>query len=101
MTGPRANLLDLVPAKAEELLRAFASSRGVAPYRGSQATRHLWAAPKPTFDAMTDLPKEFRALLDAHFEIPRLRCTADQTSADGTRKFLFMLADGQSIETVA
>ncbi|MFI5311052.1 MAG: 23S rRNA (adenine(2503)-C(2))-methyltransferase RlmN, partial [Gemmatimonadales bacterium] len=46
-------------------------------------------------------PKEFRALLDAHFEIPRLRCTADQTSADGTRKFLFMLADGQSIETVA
>ena len=102
MSSPtRVNLLDLVPGAAEEALRAFALRHGEPPYRGSQAARHLWAPPTPSFDTMTDLPKPFRALLDAHFEIPRLACSADQRSNDGTRKFLFTLADGQSIETVA
>ena len=35
------------------------------------------------------------------FTLPRLVIDADQMSADGTRKFLFRLADGQGIETVA
>jgi 23S rRNA (adenine2503-C2)-methyltransferase len=97
----RINLLDLAPAPAEATLRAFATAQGVPPYRGSQAARHLWAAPKPSFDAMTDLPKEFRVLLDTQFAIPRLALSADQRSSDGTRKFLFTLHDGQAIETVS
>jgi 23S rRNA (adenine2503-C2)-methyltransferase len=97
----RVNLLDLAPAEAEATLRAFAASQGTPPYRGSQAARHLWSAPQPSFDAMTDLPKGFRALLAEHFAIPRLALAADQRSSDGTRKFLFVLHDGQAIETVA
>jgi 23S rRNA (adenine2503-C2)-methyltransferase len=50
---------------------------------------------------MIDLPLEFRAKLAAHFELSRLERTAEQTSSDGTRKFLFRLQDGQTIETVA
>ena len=50
---------------------------------------------------MSDLPKAFRTLLAERFVIPRLTLTTDQLSADGTRKFLFTLADGQAIETVA
>jgi 23S rRNA (adenine2503-C2)-methyltransferase len=50
---------------------------------------------------MTDLPREFRALLDAHFQIPRLALSSEQRSSDGTRKFLFALHDGQAIETVS
>jgi 23S rRNA (adenine2503-C2)-methyltransferase len=98
----RTNLLDLTPAESESALRAFAESHGMAAYRGSQAARHLWgAAPAATFEAMTDLPKDFRALLAGHFEIPRLALAAEQTSSDGTRKFLFTMHDGQAIETVA
>jgi 23S rRNA (adenine2503-C2)-methyltransferase len=99
--GARVDLLDLTPAQAESALREFATAQGFPPYRGSQAARHLWAAPEPTFDAMTDLPKAFRVLLESRFALPRLALSADQLSSDGTRKFLFTLSDGQAIETVA
>jgi len=97
----KTNLLNLDPAAATETLRAFAVEHGEAPYRGSQAARHLWHAPAPSFDAMTDLPKAFRAALAEHFEIPRLEIASRQQSVDGTEKFLFRLHDGQDIETVA
>jgi 23S rRNA (adenine2503-C2)-methyltransferase len=100
--APRINLLDLTPAEAESALRAFAEAHGVAAYRGSQAAHHLWgAAPAKTFDEMSDLPKGFRELLAGHFDLPRLALAAEERSSDGTRKFLFTLGDGQSIETVA
>lgn len=97
----RLNLLDLTPARALEELRAFAVASAQPPYRGNQAARHLWAAPAASFEEMTDLPKAFRGMLAEHYALPRLACTADQRSEDGTRKFLFVLADGQAIETVA
>jgi len=101
-TTTRVNLLDLTPAEAEAALCAFARQNGVPEYRGRQAARHLWGnAPSPTFDAMSDLPTGFRALLAAHFELPRLTLATEQLSGDGTRKFLFTLHDGQAIETVA
>ncbi len=101
-TASRTNLLNLTPAEAESALRAFAESHGVPAYRGSQASRHLWGtAPAATFEDMTDLPKSFRALVAEHFELPRLALAAEQTSSDGTRKFLFTMHDGQAIETVA
>ena len=99
--GPRINLLDLAPSAAEAQLRAFAEAEGVGAYRGSQAARHLWQTPAKGFEEMSVLPLAFRARLSEHFSLPRLECTAEQTSTDGTRKFLFRLHDGQSIETVA
>ncbi len=97
----RENLLDMAPLIAESTLRAFAVSAGFPAYRGSQVLRHLWAAPAKTFDAMSDVPKPFRAILEASFSIPRLEFGAEQTSVDGTRKFLFIMSDGHAIETVA
>lgn len=95
------NLLDLTPADAEQHLRAFAEAQGVGAYRGSQAVRHLWASPAPSFTSMTDLPASFRASLATAYSLPRLELVAEQRSVDGTRKFLFRLHDGQTIETVA
>ncbi|MEY4608643.1 MAG: hypothetical protein RL625_860 [Gemmatimonadota bacterium] len=95
------NLLDLAPAEAERLLRDFAVAQGEAAYRGSQVVPHLWQKPVGSFEAMTDLPRLFRERLAAHFTLPRLPLEAEQRSTDGTRKFLFRLADGQAIETVA
>ncbi len=97
----RTNLLDLTPSEAERVLREFAEAHGAGAYRGSQTARHLWTAPVATFEAMTELPAAFRALLAEHFTMPRLELTAQQTSTDGTRKFLFRMHDGQSIETVS
>src|SRR5688572_5642352 len=95
------NLLDLAPADAEETLRAFAVQHGEKPFRGSQVVPHLWQKPVASFEEMTDLPKAFRELLAQHFTLPRLSLVTEQKSVDGTRKFLFQLADGQSVETVA
>ena len=97
----RTNLLDLVPADAETLLRTFATSHGEPAYRGTQVVRRLWLNPASGFDAMSDLPKRFRTLLTEHFVIPRLEIVTHQVSADGTRKFLLRLHDGEAIETVA
>ncbi len=101
MTVHPTNLLNLTPAEAVTTLRAFAISVGEAPYRGSQVARRLWESPASGFDAMSELPADFRARLAEHFTMPRLALTSEQASTDGTRKFLFSLADGQSIETVA
>ena len=95
------NLLDLEPADAERRLRAFAVERGEPEYRGSQAARRLWQNPAPDFTSMSELPRAFRDALADRFVIPRLRIAARQKSADGTEKFLFQLADNESIETVA
>jgi 23S rRNA (adenine2503-C2)-methyltransferase len=98
---PPVNLLDLAPADAEQQLRAFAEARGVGAYRGSQVARRLWSHPAASFAEMTDLPLAFRAELAQSFSVPRLELAAEQRSTDGTRKFLFRLHDGQTIETVA
>lgn len=95
------NLLDLDPADAERTLREFAVAQGHAAYRGSQVVPHLWMKPVASFAEMTDLPLAFRELLATHFVLPRLALETHQLSADGTRKFLFRMHDGQAIETVA
>jgi len=63
--------------------------------------RRLWVNPAPDFAAMTELPKNVRELLTGSFELPRLSVAARQRSTDGTEKFLFVLRDGQAIESVA
>jgi len=100
-TPLKRNLLNMLPAEAEQALRDFAIEHGEKPFRGSQVVRHLWQNPAESFSAMTDLPAGFRSLLEEHFAIPRLTIATRQISSDGTEKFLFRLEDGEFIETVA
>jgi 23S rRNA (adenine2503-C2)-methyltransferase len=100
-TATRENLLNLVPSEALERLLAFMQAEGQPAYRARQVLRRLWQAPAPSFEAMTELPEVLRARLAERFDMPRLSLMAHQTSSDGTRKFLFRMADGQAIETVA
>ena len=100
MNAPE-NLLNLTPADAETRLRAFAVEVGEPAYRGSQVARRLWTNPAPDFESMTDLPRAFRDRLQGRFIMPRLELVTRQLSTDGTEKFLFRLADGEAIETVA
>lgn len=95
------NLLDLAPADAAAVLRDAMAELGQPAYRAGQVVRRLWLNPAPDFEAMTELPAALRAQLAARFTMPRLTLAVRQASQDGTEKFLFTLADGQSIETVA
>ena len=97
----RVNLLDLEPAAAEQALRAFLAEAGESGYRAAQVLPRLWQRPARSFDEIRELPAALRARLAEAFVLPRLELATHQRSADGTQKFLFRLADGQAIETVA
>jgi len=101
LTTERVNLLNLTVSEAEEVLRRFCTEHGLPEYRAKQVVRRLWHTPAPDFEAMTELPKSLRAQLAETFLLPRLSIAARQRSSDGTEKFLFMLRDGQAIESVA
>lgn len=95
------NLLSLPIDQAEAALRDFYADRGEASYRVAQTLRRLWEVPVASWGDLTELPARLREALDDRFQLPRLKLVARQRSTDGTEKFLFQLADGQSIETVA
>src|SRR5690349_6700872 len=97
----RINLLDLPPAGAEEVLRAYMGEIGVPSYRAGQVIRRLWVNPARSFDDMTELPADLRVKLAERFDLPRLEVAVEQKSTDGTRKFLYRLHDKEAIETVA
>jgi 23S rRNA (adenine2503-C2)-methyltransferase len=97
----RVNLLDLTPAAARSALEAFMAESGTPRYRADQVLRRLWQSPARSFAEMTELPVALRERLEQSFELPSLRLLTEQTSTDGTRKFLFQLHDGQAIETVS
>jgi 23S rRNA (adenine2503-C2)-methyltransferase len=97
----RINLLNLTPNDAEARLAAAMTELGEPAYRVGQVLRRLWITPSVSFDAMTELSTSLRAALAERFEIPRLALVTQQLSTDGTRKFLFRLADGEAIEAVA
>jgi 23S rRNA (adenine2503-C2)-methyltransferase len=101
VTTPPINLLDLAPTDARDVLRSALAELGEPSYRAAQVLRRLWVNPVPGFDAMPELPVTLRAALAERFVMPRLTLAVRQASTDGTEKFLFTLADGQSIETVA
>ena len=69
-------------------------------YRCDQILKWLYLRLADSFEVMTDLSKGFRGLLSDHFIIERLTVARTLTSADGTRKFLFALGDGNTIESV-
>ncbi len=98
---PRTNLLDLAPDDALAVLGAWLDARGEPAYRAAQIVARLWLRPVKGFDDMTELPKSLREALAQDFGMPRMELTTRQSSTDGTEKFLYRLADGQLIETVA
>jgi len=97
----RINLLNLTPDEAEARLAAAMAELGQPAYRVGQVLRRLWVTPAASFEAMTELSLSLRSALAERFELPRLPLVTEQLSTDGTRKFLFRLADGEAIEAVA
>jgi 23S rRNA (adenine2503-C2)-methyltransferase len=57
-------------------------------------------APVASWAEATELPATLRAELEPAHPLPRLREEVIQQSTDGTRKYLWRLADGEAIESV-
>jgi 23S rRNA (adenine2503-C2)-methyltransferase len=98
-TGPM-NLVGL----PRETLRAALLSVGTAEAQASMRTAQLWqwiyVKGVRDFAAMSNLAKDYRALLSAHFTLERPELVTRQISADGTRKYLLRVAGGGEVETV-
>ncbi len=97
---PAPTILDLPPDRARSALAEWADARKLPAYRVGQIHRRLWSAPVPTWEEATELPLSLRAELAAAFPLPRLAADTVQESSDGTRKFLWRLADGEAVESV-
>ncbi len=96
MSG-RVNLLDFdLPA----LRRWFTDELGEKPFRAQQVFQWLHQHGVDDFAAMTNISKALRAKLAEVAEVRMPEPVLAQPSADGTRKWLLRLDDGQCIETV-
>lgn len=91
--------LDLKNFSPDELLE-FLSGMGKERFRCEQLLRWIYKRGVTDLDEMTDLSKTLRAELKEKSYISDWQPEVVETSADGTRKYLFRLDDGQSIETV-
>ncbi|HET6402248.1 MAG TPA: 23S rRNA (adenine(2503)-C(2))-methyltransferase RlmN [Candidatus Kapabacteria bacterium] len=69
-------------------------------FRAEQIYEWLYTRRARSFAEMTNLPLAIRTALEERYCIPSLTCAHISESADGTKKFLFTLEDGRSIETV-
>lgn len=90
------NLLDLDPGS----LAAYFEGLGEKPFRARQVLRWLHHFGAAQVDDMTDIARSLREKLSHEAEIVAPPVVSDKLSADGTRKFLFSVGNGNAIETV-
>ncbi len=91
---------DDIKALTRPELLTWLETRGERAFRADQILKWLYVRLADRFEQMTDLNKALRSLLTEQFVIHRLGVADTRTAADGTRKFLFRLTDGQTVESV-
>jgi 23S rRNA (adenine2503-C2)-methyltransferase len=95
-TEPLVDLKDLSPAALVD----FLGGMGKEKFRAEQIFRWIYQRGVDDFSAMTDLAKALREELSRRATISSFSPETVEVSTDGTRKFLFRLADSRSVETV-
>ena len=79
---------------------ALAVAGGEPTYRGGQLQQWIFRHGASAWDEMSNLPAATRARLAGEWDLTALTTAAREVSTDGTRKFLFRLRDGQTVESV-
>ncbi len=92
----KVDLKNLSPVALVE----FLAGMGKEKFRAVQLMRWVYQRGVSEFTDMTDLSKSFRDELVQRAYISKFIPDTVEVSSDGTRKFLFRLDDGKSIETV-
>ena len=98
----KTSMLGLVDLKGldQEGLISFCKDMGEPPYRGQQLFSWIYAKGEVCFDKMTDLPKTFREKLSHRTRVGLFCPEGAVEAADGTVKYVFLLADGERVESV-
>jgi 23S rRNA (adenine2503-C2)-methyltransferase len=81
-------------------LTAEVAALGEKAFRAKQLWHWIYHRGIKSFAEMTDLGKELRTKLEDRYTLARPAVAREQTSVDGTRKWLLAFADGQKAETV-
>jgi 23S rRNA (adenine2503-C2)-methyltransferase len=100
---PKDGLPDIIGLTREELRAALIEAgtpEQKARMRASQIWQWVYHKGARDFDVMSNLARDYRALLARSFSIRRPEVVTCQVSADGTRKYLLRIAGGSEIETV-
>jgi len=92
----KVNLLGLDAAA----LGTFFAERGEKPFRARQLMRWVHQFGESDFACMTDLAKGAREMLTGAAEVRPPAMIADSVAADGTRKWLLDVGNGNAVETV-
>ena len=92
----KPNVKDL----SNEQFTSYLKERGQPSYRAAQVWQWLYQKRAVSFDEMSNLSGALRRQLAEDFSISRPRIARQSESRDGTVKFLFELADGETIESV-
>jgi len=93
------NKIDIKNFTSEELIKVL--EKGKFPkFYAKQIFIWIYEKRVEDFHLMTDLSKENRDVLRNMFYFSNLELLKEETSSDGTKKFLFGLEDGLSIESV-
>lgn len=89
-----------IKSLSRDALVVWLTQHHVRPFRADQILKWLYQRLAHSFDKMTDLGKDFRTLLDRSFFIARMPIAQTLMAGDGTRKYLFQLEDGHTVESV-
>jgi 23S rRNA (adenine2503-C2)-methyltransferase len=79
---------------------SFLANASLPPYRASQILQWLYQKGVSSFEEMSNLSRPLRERLACEFRISSFSVRRVQQATDGTRKYLFVLEDGEGIETV-
>ena len=97
---PRPNLAGLSRGELADVLAGLGVPERQRKMRVQQLWHWLYYRGVTSFDAMTNVSKDMRALLAEHCDIKRPEIATAQLSEDGTRKWLLRLEDGNEVEAV-
>ncbi len=96
MIADRTDLKGMPMAELEEFFSRWGKER----YRARQVSRWMYRRFAEDFSAMTDLSKNFREELSRDCRISAPPVERLEASSDGTEKYMFLLEDGETIESV-
>ena len=98
--GGKANLIGLTRPQLRAALIEQGTAEKQAKMREGQIWQWLYHWGVRDFAVMTNLSKNYRAMLSEHFDIRLPEIVTRQISADGTRKYLLRIDGGHEVETV-
>lgn len=87
---------DIVPTTWPQIL----ADDGYPAYRGRQLAHWLYERNALAWSAMSNLPQDLRDHLASTYDLTGLETVERRIADDGTRKFLFRLRDGHTVESV-